>query len=175
MLSIFRPSLAGINIPHANYYNPRTKDDLNTFYDHVHSISHWYGYQCHTRHYISLIGGGRPHVVLNLESIAPFLLSSQVNINSLTKFKYLDHCPNINLESLNDKYACKMPLEMLKGHLSIKQGLHIAKLHGITKISRRPLSEIEQLLTEHICIGSCKENLTILEVVGRSYLYRRRE
>ena len=53
--------------------------------------------------------------------------------------KYIDYLPNTELARINnlkDKQACVIPLEMLKGCLTIKQSLHIAKLHGITKISR---------------------------------------
>ena len=120
----------------------------------------------------SPIGGGKKHMHLKLDSILPFLITSDLSapwVDGSTILKYVNHLPNIDLANakvLTDKYACILPLEMLKGHLTLQQMLHIAKLHDITKVSRKPLYEIEHLLAEHICVGPCKENITVLEAVA---------
>ena len=156
-------------VPNSNLYLARTGLEYS-FYNHLHTISHWYGCKCHWRHDSSLVGGGKTKMVFKRESVEPFFHTSAPHASEeTTTFKYIDHLPNAELPNvilLKNKFTCMLPLEMLRGHLSVKQALHIAKLHGITKLTRKPLHEIEQLLADHICIGSCKENFTVLEDTG---------
>jgi len=110
------------------------------------------------------VGGGRPHVFLS-EAILPYLINQDNNVDSSTKFLFIDHVDNAGLASLStEQYVCtNVPLPNIIPHIPIYMIQKIAQLHHIAIGSHVPKKNMLAYFANHNCTD-CNQYFSVFSV-----------
>jgi len=137
---------------------------------YLHSIKHWYGYGCPCQATLAVVpsvqyGAGKINAKLSeiKRYITPYSLELQ-NATSV-KYKYVGQfvlqAAQAELRKNPELLICYMPLELLKGKISLGQAKSIAKMHNVSIPSKSPVAEVLEVLSAHMCSSRCSQFYTL--------------
>ena len=137
---------------------------------YLHSIKHWYGYGCPCQATLAVVpsvqyGGGKINAKLSeiKNYITPHSLEPQ-NVTSVN-YKYVGQfvlqAAQAELRKNPELLICYMPLELLKGKISLGQAKFIAKMHNVSIPSKSPVAEVLEVLSAHMCSSRCSQFYTL--------------
>jgi hypothetical protein len=137
---------------------------------YLHSIKHWYGYGCPCQATMAVVpsiqyGGGK--ISTNLSEIKNYITPYSLELQNVTSvnYKYIGQfvlqAAQAELRKNPELLICYMPLELLKGKISLVQAKSIAKMHNVTILSKSPVAEVLEVLTAHMCSSRCSQFYTL--------------
>jgi hypothetical protein len=137
---------------------------------YLHSIKHWYAYGCPCQAMLAVVpsvqyGGGKFNA--NLSEIKSYITPYSLEPHNATSvnYKYVGQfvlqAAQAELRKNPELLICYMPLEILKGKISLGQAKSIAKMHNISIRSKSPISEVMEVLSAHMCSSRCSQFYTL--------------
>jgi hypothetical protein len=137
---------------------------------YLHSIKHWYAYGCPCQAMPAVVpsvqyGGGKFNA--NLSEIKSYITPYSLEPHNATSvnYKYVGQfvlqAAQAELRKNPELLICYMPLEILKGKISLGQAKSIAKMHNISIRSKSPISEVMEVLSAHMCSSRCSQFYTL--------------
>ena len=151
--------------------NRLSSDQVSTINrPYFHSIRHWYGYGCSCQATMTVVpsiqyGGGK--ISANLSEIKNYITPYSLELQNATSvtYKYIGQfvlqAAQAELRKNPELLICYMPLELLKGKISLGQAKSIAKMHNITISSKSPVAEVLEILSAHMCSSRCSQFYTL--------------
>jgi hypothetical protein len=142
------------------------------FYDSYHSMSHWYGCECQSSckdnrglNSSNRVGGGKwDFKYSDLVGYASSLAhTNTLGVNAPYRFvAYV--CKQDGEKKVNTNpllLLCRIPLYILVNHLTLGQARDVARSHHVFIASRGSLSNVQNLLAEHVCTDKCLQHWTL--------------
>ena len=137
---------------------------------YIHSIKHWYAYGCPCQATLAVVpsvqyGGGK--INTNLSEIKHYITPYSLELQNATsvKYKYIGQfvlqAAQAELRKNPELLICYMPLELLKGKISLGQAKSLAKMHNVSIPSKSPVAEVLELLSAHMCSSRCSQFYTL--------------
>jgi hypothetical protein len=127
---------------------------------YLHSITHWYGCYCQEPSviiYPEQVGGGKKNISLN--ELKPYITpySLQPQNESSTNYKFVNQfvlqAAQAEFRKNSELLICHVPLEILKGKITLGQAKCIAKMHNIPILSKSSVAEVfRKLGRTHVLI-----------------------
>ena len=136
---------------------------------YLHSITHWYGCYCQEMSVIGhpqqFVGGGKKDISLGeiKPYITPYCLTPQdgTSVNYKYVNQYVLQAAQAEFRKNPELLICHVPLEILKGRVTLGQAKAIAKMHNIPIPSKSPVAAVMEILTEHMCSSQCSRYYTV--------------
>jgi hypothetical protein len=135
---------------------------------YLHSITHWYGCYCQEPSviiYPEQVGSGKKSISLNdlKPYITPYSLQPQNEGSTNYKFvnQFVLQAAQAEFRKNPELLICHVPLEILKGKITLGQAKCIAKMHNIPIRSKSSVAEVLETLAGHMCSSKCSHYYTI--------------